>query len=85
MITEYRALHPQEDAADVFFAITTDSRFLRAHVAQVERKAQQGGAPAYFYMLDWDTPVDGGKWRSPHALEIGFVFDNVARSEAMAA
>jgi para-nitrobenzyl esterase len=52
-------------------------------VAQVERKAQQGGAPAYFYMLDWDTPVDGGKWRSPHALEIGFVFDNVAKSESM--
>jgi para-nitrobenzyl esterase len=83
VIKEYRALHPQEDAADVFFAITTDSRFLRAHVAQAERKAQQGGAPAYFYMLDWDTPVDGGKWRSPHALEIGFVFDNVAKSESM--
>ncbi|MEM8768160.1 MAG: carboxylesterase family protein, partial [Pseudomonadota bacterium] len=27
--------------------------------------------------------VDGGKWRSPHALEIGMVFDNVAKSESM--
>lgn len=83
IVQDYRTLHPQHDATDVFFAITTDSRYLRAHVAQVERKAQQGGAPAYFYMLDWDTPVDGGKWRSPHALEIGFVFDNVAKSESM--
>jgi para-nitrobenzyl esterase len=83
IVQEYRQLHPQYDASDVFFAVTTDSRFVRAHVAQVERKAQQGGAPAYFYMLDWDTPVDGGKWRSPHALEIGFVFDNVAKSASM--
>ena len=83
IVQEYRSMHPQYDASDVFFAATTDSRFVRAHVAQVERKAQQGGAPAYFYMLDWDTPVDGGKWRSPHALEIGFVFDNVAKSESM--
>lgn len=83
VLQEYKKLHPKYDAADTFFAITTDSRFVRAHVAQVERKAQQGGAPAYFYMLDWDTPVDGGKWRSPHALEIGFVFDNVAKSESM--
>ncbi len=83
VIAEYRKLHPQYDASDLFFAATTDSRFVRAHVAQAERKAQQGGAPAYLYMLDWDTPVDNGKWRSPHALEIGFVFDNVAKSESM--
>jgi para-nitrobenzyl esterase len=83
IIADYRKLHPQYSASDLFFAATTDSRFVRAHVAEVERKAQQGGAPAYFYMLDWNTPVDGGKWRSPHALEIGFVFDNVAKSESM--
>jgi len=83
IIQEYRAWHPAYTASDVFFAVTTDSRFVRAHVAQAERKAQQGGAPAYLYMLDWDTPVDGGKWRSPHALEIGFVFDNVAKSASM--
>ena len=84
IVQRYRKLHPQYSPSDVFFAATTDSRFVRAHVAQAERKAQQGGAPAYLYMLDWDTPVDGGKWRSPHALEIGFVFDNAAKSESMA-
>lgn len=83
VIAEYRRLHPTFTASDLFFAATTDSRFLRGHVAEAERKAAQGGAPVYFYMLDWDTPVDGGKWRSPHALEIGFVFDNVAKSESM--
>lgn len=83
VIASYRRMHPQDSASDVFFAATTDSRFLRGHVIQADRKAEQGGAPVYFYMLDWDTPVDGGKWRSPHALEIGFVFDNVAKSESM--
>ena len=83
LIADYRALRPGYSASDVFFAATTDSRFLRGHVLEAERKAAQGGAPVYFYMLDWDTPVDGGKWRAPHALEIGFVFDNVAKSASM--
>lgn len=83
IIAKYKKLHPSFSASDVFFAATTDAQFVRAHVAQVERKADQGGAPTYLYMLNWDTPVDGGRWRSPHALEIGFVFDNVAKSESM--
>lgn len=83
VIAAYRKLSPDYSPSDVYFAATTDSRFLRGHVAQAERKAAQNGAPVYFYMLDWDTPVEGGKWRSPHALEIGFVFDNVAKSESM--
>jgi len=83
IIAKYRKLHPEYNAADVFFAATTDSQFVRAHVAQAERQAALNGAPVYLYMLNWNTPVDGGRWRSPHALEIGFVFDNVAKSESM--
>lgn len=83
VIADYRKLHPAHTASDVFFAATTDSRFVRAHVAQAELKSKQGGAPTYLYMLDWNTPVEGGKWRSPRALEIGFVFGNVAKSESM--
>ena len=82
-IAEYRRLRPAYSPSDLFFAATTDSRFLRGHVLEAERKAALGGAPVYFYVLEWETPVDGGKWRSPHALEIGFVFDNVAKSESM--
>ena len=42
-----------------------------------ERKAAQGAAPAYMYLLEWETPRGRGKLRSPHALEIPLVFDNV--------
>jgi len=28
----------------------------------------------------WETPVQGGRLKSPHVLEIAFVFDNTERS-----
>jgi para-nitrobenzyl esterase len=83
IIDGYRALQPESDPVDVYFEATTDARWLAGHVLQAERKVEQGGAPTWLYLFNWDTPVDGGKWRSPHALEIGFVFDNVAYSESM--
>lgn len=83
IIDGYRRLQPASSPADIYFEATTDARWLAGHVTQAERKVQQGGAPAYLYLFNWDTPVDGGKWRSPHALEIGFVFDNVNNSESM--
>jgi para-nitrobenzyl esterase len=84
IIDGYRSLEPEADPADVYFEATTDARWLAGHVTQAERKVAQGGAPVWLYLFAWDTPVQGGKWRSPHALEIGFVFDNVARSESIA-
>ncbi|MBN8898369.1 MAG: carboxylesterase family protein, partial [Rhodospirillales bacterium] len=42
-----------------------------------------GGAPVWLYELDWPTQVEGGQWRSPHSLDLAFVFDNVALSASM--
>ncbi|XOV85544.1 MAG: carboxylesterase/lipase family protein [bacterium] len=83
IIAGYRVLQPESSPADIYFEATTDARWLAGHVQQAERKVRQGGAPTYLYLFNWDTPVDGGRWRSPHALEIGFVFDNVANSASM--
>jgi len=83
IIAGYRELEPEADPSDIYLEATTDSRYLAGHVLQAERMVAQGGAPVYLYLFDWDTPVDGGRWRSPHALEIGFVFDNVANSASM--
>ena len=84
IVAGYRELQPDSSPSDIFFEATTDARWLSGHVTQAERKAAQEGAPAWLYLFNWDTPVDGGRWRSPHALEIGFVFDNVANSESIA-
>ena len=78
-----RKLQPQAKASDVFFTITTARNFRNGAIRQAELKSQQGAAPAFLYELDWETPVEGGKWKAPHALEIGMVFDNVAKSGSM--
>jgi para-nitrobenzyl esterase len=78
-----RKLQPRANASDVFFAVTTARDFRNSAIRQAELKSQQGAAPAFLYQLDWQTPVEGGKWKAPHALEIGMVFDNVAKSASM--
>jgi para-nitrobenzyl esterase len=83
IVAGYRALQPESSPTDIYLEATSDARWLTGHVTLAERKTQQGGAPAWLYLFNRDTPVDGGRWRSPHALEIGFVFDNVANSESM--
>lgn len=84
IISELRAAYPTESASDIFFRISTQRQYRRTAITQAERKVARGGAPVYMYRLDWETPIDGGKWRTPHALDIAFVFDNVARSTPIA-
>ena len=83
IVAGYRELQPDSNPSDIFFEATSDARWLAGHVTMAERKFAQGGAPVWLYLFNWNTPVDDGKWRSPHALEIGFVFDNVANSASM--
>ncbi|MCW8194422.1 carboxylesterase/lipase family protein [Proteobacteria bacterium 005FR1] len=83
VVKKYRELHPDMGAPELYFTATTDAGFLNNSIELADQKAKQMAAPVYMYLLNWDTPVDGGKWFSPHALEIGMVFDNVAKSESM--
>jgi len=84
VIEGYRTLHPELDAPTLYFEVTSDnSTFVRGSFELADRKAAQGGALVYQYYLSWSTPVDDGKWGAPHALDIGMVFDNVAKSESM--
>ena len=63
--------------------IATATVFRRGAWTHADLKSEQNKAPVWLYEIDWVTPVDGGKWGSPHSLEHPFVFDNVARSESM--
>jgi para-nitrobenzyl esterase len=82
-IAGFRAQRPDATPSDLFFAISTDKLMRQAAWTQAEHKAAQHGAPVWLYELDWATPVDGGKWRTPHSLDLALVFDNVAKSAAM--
>jgi para-nitrobenzyl esterase len=83
IIAGYRELHPEWTAPEVYFTATSDNTFLRNSIALADVKAKGGGAPVFFYFLDWKTPVDDGRKLVPHALDIGMAFDNVALSESM--
>ena len=47
------------------------------------RRAALGKGPVYLYYFTWETPVQGGKLKSPHTMEIPFAFDNVKISARM--
>jgi len=76
VIAEYRRLYPRYTPSEVFFAATTAGRSWRGAVEELEARARQG-APTWAYQLDWGTPLDGGKLRAYHTLDIPLVFHNL--------
>ena len=83
LISAFRADRPEASPSDLFFAIATAGSFRKGAWTQADLKARQNAGPVYLYELDWQTPVEGGKWHSPHSLDLALVFDNVAKSASM--
>ena len=54
-------------------------------VIQAERKWAQRGAPAYVYLLAWESPAGNGEWKCGHGLDLPLMFDNVAMAPHMVA
>ncbi|MDB6114801.1 MAG: hypothetical protein JWQ62_1746 [Lacunisphaera sp.] len=79
IVAKYREVYPAYSPADVFFAVTTASRSWKGMVQESERRARQHG-PTWAYHISWPSPLDGGKWRAPHTIDLPMVFDNVAQS-----
>ena len=74
LIDAYAASRPGATPTELFFAITTDLMMRRKAVGLAERKTAQGGAPVYMYVLEFETDVHGGKYRTPHILDLPLVF-----------
>ena len=83
VIKIFRTKSPNATPGLLFFDIATATVFRRGAWTHADLKAEQNKAPVYLYEIDWTTPVDNGKWGSPHSMEHPFVFDNVALSESM--
>jgi len=77
MIDLYRKLNRNATASDIYFLIASDYRYGAPTMKIAERRAALGKAPVYAYYFTWETPVQGGRLKSPHTMEIPFVFDNV--------
>jgi para-nitrobenzyl esterase len=82
VIASYKKDRPNATPSDLYFAVTTDRMMRMNAITQAERKTAQG-TPAYMYVFGWQTPVLGGKLKSPHAIELAFVFDNVSSQTGM--
>jgi len=83
MIDLYRKLNPGASPSDIYFLIASDLRYGAPTMIAAERRAALGKAPVYLYYFTWETPVQGGRLKSPHTMEIPFAFDNVRISERM--
>lgn len=80
LVAELRKAHPDYSPTYLAAAAQTATGMWLGSITIAERKAEQGVAPAYMYMLTWETPVSRGRLKCPHALEIPLVFDNVERA-----
>ncbi len=76
----YRRARPGDSLRDLVLAIATDLAMRMPSLVTADRKAMQNAAPAYVYLFTYETPALGGRLKSPHALEIPFVFNNLGSS-----
>ena len=77
VIEVFRKAHPEATPWDLWILIATDYPRGTYSRKLTKRKAVQAAAPAFAYRFDWETPEGGGHMRSPHTVEIPFVFNNI--------
>jgi len=75
IIETYKTKYPDLSAPDLLFLIWSDYPTMLFENLIAERRAAQNQAPTYLYRFDWKSPVQDGKYRTPHTMEIPFVFD----------
>src|SRR6185312_13366313 len=83
VIDLYRRLNPGASPSDIYFLIASDYRYGAPVMKIAERRAALNKAPVYLYYFRWETPVQGGRLKSPHTIEIPFAFDNVKVSASL--
>ena len=81
VIDLYRKQHPAANPYELYVLMSTDNQMGINSIRLAERKAALGKAPAYLYNFNWETPVTGLK--SPHTLEIPFVFNNIEAAKLL--
>ncbi|MGI5517344.1 carboxylesterase/lipase family protein [Streptomyces sp. CA-106131] len=73
----YRAAFPDATPGDLYTKIATDW-FYRLPALRLAEAQTRHGARAFVYEFDWASPAFDGMLGACHAVEIPFVFDNLA-------
>jgi para-nitrobenzyl esterase len=84
IISIYRKANPPASASDLYFLIASDHRYGAPAMKIAERRAALRKGAVYLYYFRWETPLDGGRLKSPHTIEIPFAFNNVQASRLTA-
>lgn len=83
LLAMYRRLYPANSNAEIAYMASSDRGYFLDSTLMATARAEQARAATYYYSFDWETPVDGGRFFAPHAVEIPFTFDSLALSEVM--
>jgi para-nitrobenzyl esterase len=78
LIGIYRKARPDADVRSLFLAIVGDQGMRLPSLQIADRKSAQAAAPVFVYYFTKETAVLEGQLRSPHTLEIPYVFDTTA-------
>ncbi|MEQ1784895.1 MAG: carboxylesterase family protein, partial [Hyphomonadaceae bacterium] len=77
-IAMYRRIYGQAKRDEILYMTSTDRGYFLDTTILAGRKADQNAAPVWVYQFYRHTPVEGGRYHTPHASEIPFVFDTLA-------
>ena len=77
VLSAYKRTRPNATPWELLIAIQSEPTH-RASIRLAERKAAADPAKVFMYLFSWQSDALGGLFKSCHALEIPFVFDNAA-------
>jgi para-nitrobenzyl esterase len=77
VLAYYKTRDPGASPSDRLTTALTASNFGVRTIIQSEAKAVRGKAPVWTYRLDWETPAYGGRLKSPHSVDVPFIFDTL--------
>jgi para-nitrobenzyl esterase len=76
-LATYKRERPAASSVELFSALETDRMFRIPAIRLAEAQVQQG-ARTYAYLFSWNSPAFDGRIKSGHALELPFMWDNLA-------
>lgn len=81
---EARTARGQKADANALFAAIETDRIFRIPAIRLAEVFTDRGQQAFQYLFTWESPWQGGKLGSPHAIDLGFVFGTNEFSEGSA-
>ena len=78
-IKAYQEAYPNDQQPQHILTTAVRTNALK----QAAVKSAQGGAPAYVYLFEWQSPVNDGSLGAAHGMELPFMFNNIAMARTL--